>query len=176
MNWTEFLSGEFTAAYATTANLMERVDPDSLGWKPANGSNWMTTGQLLKHLSNACGAGCKGLVTGDWGLPEGKRLEDLTAEEILPPAEKLPAVQSVAEARLLLLEDQAVAMQMIRAAGEEALDHRDVTVPWSIGGARPLGWHLFQMGQHLNRHKDQLFYYLKLKGTRVNTGDLWGSI
>ena len=32
------------------------------------------------------------------------------------------------------------------------------------------------MGQPLNRHKDQPYYYLKLQGMRVNTADLWGSV
>lgn len=27
---------------------------------------------------------------------------------------------------------------------------------------------------HLDRHKSQLFYYLKLQGQPVNTADLWG--
>jgi hypothetical protein len=27
---------------------------------------------------------------------------------------------------------------------------------------------------HLTQHKGQLFYYLKLQGKPVNTGDLWG--
>ena len=34
--------------------LMGQVDPGSLDWKPATGSNWMTVGQLLQHLTNAC--------------------------------------------------------------------------------------------------------------------------
>ena len=54
----------------------------------------------LKHITNACGAVCKGFVSGDWGLPAGRKLlEDLSPEEMLPPAEKMPAVESVEEAR-----------------------------------------------------------------------------
>jgi len=37
-----------------------------------------------------------------------------------------------------------------------------------------LGHHLLQMVEHLNSHKSQLFYYLKMQGKPVNTGDLWG--
>jgi uncharacterized damage-inducible protein DinB len=37
-----------------------------------------------------------------------------------------------------------------------------------------LGQHLLHMIQHLDRHKAQLFYYLKLQGQKVNTADLWG--
>jgi hypothetical protein len=37
-----------------------------------------------------------------------------------------------------------------------------------------LGRYLLQMVQHLDRHKGQLFYYLKLQGKPVNTADLWG--
>ena len=60
--------------------------------------NWMTVGQLIKHISNACGPGCKGFVSGDWGIPAGKTFADLSPEENLPPAEKLPIVESIGEA------------------------------------------------------------------------------
>jgi hypothetical protein len=36
-----------------------------------------------------------------------------------------------------------------------------------------LGHYLLQMVQHLDKHTSQLFYYLKLQGKPVNTGDLW---
>ena len=37
-----------------------------------------------------------------------------------------------------------------------------------------LGRRLLQMVEHLNQHKGQLFYYLKLQGVPVHTGNLWG--
>lgn len=174
MGWTELLRSELQSAYATTGLLLEKVDPNSLDWKPPSGSNWMTVGQLLKHISNACGSGCRGFVSGDWGLPPGKSLEDLPPEEQLPPAEKLPSVRSVDEARRLLADDEAVAMRMIGQAGESDLEGRKVAAPWSPGQPLPLGQQLLRMIQHLERHKSQLFYYLKLQGKRVDTVDLWG--
>jgi len=33
---------------------------------------------------------------------------------------------------------------------------------------------LHEMVNHLNQHKGQLFYYLKLQGKAVNTMHLWG--
>ncbi len=174
MNWTELLKNEMQSVYETTALLLDKVDPGSLDWKPANGSNWMTTGQLIKHIGNACGAGCKGFVSGDWGLPPGKKWEDLSPEENLPPAEKLPAVASVDEAKRLLAEDKAIALQMIAQAGETDLANKEVATPWAPGVSMCLGWHLFRMIQHIDRHKGQLFYYLKLQGKPVSTADLWG--
>ena len=174
MNWTQLLKAGMETTYTTTAKLMDKVDEDSLGWKPESGANWMTVGQLLAHIANACGAPCKGFVSGDWGLPAGVKLEDLSAEEMLPPAEKLPAVESVAEARRQLEEDKALALRMIDEAGENDLAHRMVAAPWAPGATAPLGSHLLQMVQHLDRHKGQLFYYLKLQGKAVNTADLWG--
>ena len=76
MNWTQLLRTEIESTFATTAKLMEKVDPDSLDWKPESGENWMTVGQLLKHITESCGAACKGFVTGDWGMPEGMNPED----------------------------------------------------------------------------------------------------
>lgn len=174
MNWTEILQREMDSAYATTAVLLDKVDPYRLDWKPESGSNWMTVRQLLKHITNACGAGCRGFVAGDWGLPEGVKFEDLPPEPMLPPAEKLPGIDSVEEARKLLAEDKAVALAMIEQAGENNLANRNVAAPWAPGREITLGWHLLQMVQHLERHKGQLFYYLKLQGQPVDTADLWG--
>jgi hypothetical protein len=174
VNWTQLLQAEIDSAYATTERLLDKVDPESLDWKPQSGTNWMTVGQLLKHLASSCGAGCKGFVTGDWGLPEGVKMEDLPPEEMLPPAEKLPAVQSVEEARKALAEDKALALQMIAQAGESDLANKEVAAPWAPGAVMVLGRYLLQMVEHLERHKSQLFYYLKLQGKAVDTGDLWG--
>ena len=174
VNWTQLLKSEIETAYATTARLLDKVDPDRLDWKPESGDNWMTVGQLLAHITNACGAGCKGFVTGDWGLPAGTKLEDLSPEEMLPPAEKMPAIESVESARKLLSEDKIIALQMIDQAGEDDLANRAVAAPWAPGVAFALGRYLLQMIQHLDRHKSQLFYYLKLQGKPVNTADLWG--
>jgi uncharacterized damage-inducible protein DinB len=174
MNWTQLLKDEIETTYTTTGKLLDRVDSDSLAWKPASGSNWMTVGQLLKHITSACGGACKGFVTGDWGLPEGVKLEDLPPEEMLPPADKMPTITSVEEARKLVSEDKAVALQMIDQAGEHDLANKEVAAPWAPDVKFALGRHLLQMVQHLDRHKSQLFYYLKLQGKPVNTGDLWG--
>jgi hypothetical protein len=173
VNWTQLLQREIESTYGTTARLLDSVDPDSLDWKPKHGSNWMTVGQLLRHITNACGAGCRGFVTGDWGLPPGVTLEDL-ASEVLPPAEKFPAIESVAKAKELLSEDKAIALQAVEQAGENGLATRDMAAPWAPGVTSVLGWHLLQMVRHLDQHKGQLFYYLKLQGKPVNTSDLWG--
>jgi len=173
MNWTQLLKSEVESTYASTNRLLDKVDPGSLNWKPASGLNWMTTGQLLMHLTNSCGAGCKGFVTGDWGLPEGVNMADIPPEEMLPPAEKLPTIDSVAKTKQLLSEDKALALQMIDQAGEEALTNKEATAPWVPDVKLTLGHYLLQMVQHLDKHKSQLFYYLKLQGKPVNTGDLW---
>jgi hypothetical protein len=174
VNWTQLLNSEIETAYTTTAGLLDKVDPGSLDWKPASGSNWMTVGQLLKHISEGCGAACRAFVTGDWGLPPGVKPEDLSPEEMLPPAEKLPTIGSVDEAKKLLAEDKVIALRMVQQAGENDLSNRVLAAPWALGVKYALGRHLLQMVQHLERHKSQLFYYLKLQGKPVNTADLWG--
>jgi uncharacterized damage-inducible protein DinB len=168
------LEDEMKTVYTATERLLDKVDEADLGWKPETGSNWMTMGQLLKHLSDGCGAPMKGFVTGDWGLPPGTKLEDLPPDAMLPPAEKLPAAGSVAEVKKLLAKDRALAFQMVEQAGENDLAGRMATAPWAPGVEKPLGRMLLNMVQHLDRHKSQLFYYLKLRGVRVDTADLWG--
>ncbi|MCG8343823.1 MAG: DinB family protein, partial [Chlorobiales bacterium] len=127
MNWKELLTKEIESTFAATEGLLDLVDEDSLQWKPVTGSNWMATGQLLKHISNACGEGMRGFVTGDWGLPEGVDVNSMPLEEMLPPAEKMPAVASVAEAKKLLDEDRQLALSMLSACSEEELATKQTT-------------------------------------------------
>ena len=174
MDWTQFLRDEIETTYTTTEKLLDKVDENALDWKPESGCNWMTVGQLLKHICEACGAGFRAFVSGDWGLPDGVKIEDLTPEEMIPPAEKLPRIESVEMARKLLSEDKGVAIRTLNEVGESELENRKLSAPWAPGIELALGRHLFQMVQHLDRHKGQLFYYLKLQGKSVNTADLWG--
>jgi uncharacterized damage-inducible protein DinB len=167
MNWKELLQAEIESTFAVTERLLGRVEDADLAWRPSAGSNWMTTGQLLMHLGMACGAPIRGFVTGDWGLPE---------EEIadLPPAEKLPAVGSAAEAKRLVGEDKRVALEILAGCSEDDLAHKKAPAPWDPT-EMVLGHRLLQMVDHLKQHKGQLFYYLKLQGKPVSTGDLWGA-
>jgi uncharacterized damage-inducible protein DinB len=174
MNWTELLTAQMEETYAATDNLMAMLKDEELGWKPASGDNWMTTGQLLMHLTTACGFCCQGFVTGDWGLPEGASFEDMPPEEMMPPAEKLPTVDSVAQAREALAADKKTALAMVAQSGEETMDSQTLDAPWEKGNPKVLGRHLLEMVGHLTGHKAQLFYYLKLMGKPVNTKSLWG--
>jgi hypothetical protein len=92
---------------------------------------------------------------------------------MLPPAEKLPTVGSVAEAKKLLAEDKQVALDMLAKCNEDKLANETASAPWDPT-EMILGHRLLQMVGHLNQHKGQLFYYLKLQGKPVNTGHLWG--
>ncbi|MFC1485639.1 DinB family protein [Candidatus Latescibacterota bacterium] len=162
MNWTELLTEEIESTYRTAYGLFDLVDDDAIDWKPSTGENWMTTGQLLMHIA-----------TDDWGMPEGVDVSDLPPEEMLPPAEKLPSVGSVAQAKKLLEEDHRTAIDMLAKTTEEDLAGKMVGAPWDPR-KRTLGHQLLIMVNHLSQHKAQLYYYLKLQGKPVNTGNLWG--
>jgi uncharacterized damage-inducible protein DinB len=150
------------------------VSDSELDWKPETGENWMTVGQLLMHMTSACGFCMRGIATGDWGLPEGQTYEEMPEEEMLPPAEKMPAVASVGEAKEKLGADRELSVEMVRTVGEMDLAGKMVTVPWNQETPRTLGHHFLHMIDHLASHKSQLFYYLKLLGRPVHTGSLWG--
>ncbi len=173
MSWMELLKREARSAYHATEGLLDLVDEGKLDWKPATGQNWMTTGQLLMHITSACGACFRGFVTGDWGMPEGLDPGELPPEEMLPAAEKLPTVGTVAEAKQLLAEDKQLALDMLSQTDENGLATTEAAAPWDEA-QRILGHRLLDMVEHLNSHKSQLFYYLKLQGRPVNTGNLWG--
>ncbi len=173
MNWTKLLTEAAHYNYMVADNLMAMVSDDDLAWKPATGSNWMTAGQCMHHMTNACGYCCRGFLTGDWGMPEGAG-DHADGEPMLPPAEALPSVESVQAARDLLSADKALCLQMIAEAGEEKLDTHMTVAPWNPGCERSLGEHFMDMILHLQSHKNQLYYYLKLMGRDVNTEHLWG--
>jgi uncharacterized damage-inducible protein DinB len=173
MSWHGLLKREIESTYKVTERLVDLVDDDKLEWKPETGSNWMTTGQLLMHISNGCGAGFKGFVAGDWGLPEDFDPSQMKPEDMMPPAEKMPTLGSVAEAKRLLAEDKATAIEMLGRCTDEELSTEPAPAPWDES-KMILGHRLLQMVEHLKVHKDQLFYYLKLQGKPVNTEHLWG--
>lgn len=174
MNWTELLNAEIGYQYNRAETLLSLVEDSTLGWKPGSGANWMTVGQLLAHLPQACGMCCKGFVTGDWGLPDGATFADMPADAMLPPAEQMPSAESVAQAREQLAADKAVSFAMVAQAGEARLSTEASAAPWSPGHEQLLGQHLLGMTGHLGAHASQLFYYLKLQGKDVNTHHLYG--
>jgi uncharacterized damage-inducible protein DinB len=94
--------------------------------------------------------------------------------EMLPSAEKMPTVESVAQARELLAKDREQALEVLRSVDETDLAERELAAPWHPGETFVLGRHLLHSIRHSLQHKGQLFYYLKLQGKSVNTGHLWG--
>jgi len=173
MGWKTLLEREVETVYAVTNAMLDLVDDGELGWKPETGSNWMTTGQVLKHIETSCGACFKGFVTGDWGMPEGMKIEDIAPEDMLPPAEKMQTTGSVAETKAALAADKKVAVDTLAGLTEEDLTTRPAPAPWDKS-AMILGHRLLHMVDHLALHKAQLYYYLKLQGKSVNTDTLWG--
>jgi hypothetical protein len=168
MNWTELLKSEIESTYGATEGLVKLVDEDELGWKPATGANWMTTGQLLEHITSACGACCKGFATGEWGMPgEGG------GEDMLPTADKLPSARSVDDTLKKLAADRKLALEHVAKTGEKDLASKKVGAPWNPA-PKTMGEQFLMSVQHLGSHKAQLFYYLKLQGKPVHTGNLWG--
>ena len=173
MNWTELLKAQVESTYRATEGLLGMVDEKNLSWRPETGHNWMSMAQLLQHIPTACGACMKGFVTGDWNMPGAGDVSEMSPDEMLPPAERMPAAKSVAESRKALAADKKLALEMIAKAGEKNLASQMVAAPWNPV-PRPLGQQLLEMVGHLAQHKGQLYYYLKLQATPVHTGHLYG--
>ena len=173
MDWTHLLNQRVRESYGATDKMMGMLTDEELGWKPATGQNWMTAGQLLKHLGYACGTCCRGFATGTWDFGDGDHPEPEEGEMMLP-AEALPTTGSVAEARQALEEDRLLTLRLIEEAGEERLATEMIAAPWEPGNQKCLGHNYLDMVGHLESHKSQLFYYLKLMGKDVNTMTLWG--
>jgi len=161
MKWAELLKSEAESTYRAVEGLMDLVDADKLAWKPETG-DWMSTSELLRHLTNACGWCSERFVSDTW-------------REVMEGTAPSPGtdVESVDEAKRLLAEDKALTLRLIDQTGDEALSNRHMPAPWDPT-SRSLGQHLLSMIGHLAQHKGQLFYYLKLQGKPVNTWTLYG--
>jgi uncharacterized damage-inducible protein DinB len=161
--------------YAVTDKLFRRVTDDDLSWKPSTGKNWMNIGQLLMHCASfGCGKAIQDFVKGDWSIPEEVVLKDLNADQHVPPVAMLPSVNSVNQALELLENDRNLTLRCIEETEEAQLLAGKITAPWG-GPESSLFQHLSLMIVHLDQHKGQLFYYLKLMGNDINTSDLWGA-
>ena len=171
MNWTQLLQAEIEEQYRAADGLVALVDEKKLGWRPSTGSNWMSTGQLLEHITTACGFCVRGFVTGDWSAPGGDSQD--AAQAGLPSAATMPSAKSVRDVRKRLAADKELALAMIAQAGEKRLANEPTTAPWDPTPV-VLGRRLLGMVGHLEGHKRQLFYYLKLQGHDVNTMHLYG--
>jgi len=128
---------------------------------------------MMHCASFGCGKAVQGFIKGDWGSPEGTKMEDLNEEDHIPSQTALPSIENVEEAIKLLDEDKKLTISCISELDETELLKRSLIAPWG-GQELTLFQHLLQMISHLNQHKGQLFYYLKLMGKNVNTNDLWG--
>lgn len=172
MEWTNLLNERIREVFRASDNMMGMLSDEELSWKPATGKNWMTAGQLLKHMTFACGSCCRGFATGNWDFGDEDQPEN--EEGGLLPAEALPTIGSVAEARKLLEEDRLLSLRLIEKVGEERLKNEMSSAPWEPENKKSLGHNFLDMVGHLESHKSQLFYYLKLMGKDVNTMTLWG--
>ncbi len=175
MTLVQVLHDEAERTYGVAERLFDRVEDRDLSWTPPTGRNWMTVGRLLRHCAEfGCGKAVQGFVHGDWGLSEGTPIEDLASSNHVPPAEALPTVESVDQARRLLAEDRRLTLRCLAEIREEDLLGPPFSAPWG-GPDLSLFQHLLLMIAHLSQHKGQLFYYLKLLDRDVDSTDLWGS-
>ena len=91
MNWTDLLKSEAESTYRAVEGLMDLVDADKLDWKPEPG-DWMTTAELLRHVTNACGWCCERFVTDTWqAVMEGTAPSPGTTVESVDEAKRLLA-------------------------------------------------------------------------------------
>jgi len=142
--------------------LIGMVPADKLNWKP--GPTFMSTGQLVCHLSEGIGGGFEMLLASNW--PSMKEMEEGMKLENLPSCNPQEALGK-------LEKDKKILRQVLDGLSEEDFASKVVSVPW--------GWNAkmermaINFLGHFNNHKMQLFTYLKLLGLPVNTEALYGA-
>ena len=142
--------------------LIGMVPADKLNWKP--GPTFMSTGQVICHLSDGVGGGLEMLVSGKW-----PSMEEMEAGMKL---ENMPTC-GVQEALTKLEKDKKTLRATLDALSEGDFTNRVVSVPWGWKDKMEIISVAF-LG-HFNNHKMQLFTYLKLLGLPVNTETLYGA-
>ena len=176
MNWTETLEQQAALAYKAARGVIGAVDEAEVDWRPETGHNWMNIGQLMRHISIACGNTAQAFVTGDWmGEDHGVDPEWKPGEGEMMPAADAYLSYSKGDALAALDKDHELFLAMVREAGEQRLAGELSKAPWGQEELN-LGQHFLSCIAHLDTHKAQLFYYLKLQGKPVHTGILWGTM
>lgn len=173
MTLVEMLTSQIEDTYRATDDLMSLVNDADLEWSPNQGTNWWTVGQLLRHMTVSCGIWCKGFITDVWDDAGDVDPTKIPESSPLPPAEAYRSIESVEAARSDLERDRAVALHVLSQTSSEELVNRTAVAPWNPT-PRVLALRLLDMIRHLESHKSQLYYYLKLMGKPVHTGNLWG--
>jgi uncharacterized damage-inducible protein DinB len=147
--------------YKPAEKLISMVPADKLKWQP--GPTFMSTGQVLCHLSDGLGGGLEMLLSGKW--PSMKEMEEGMKLENLPSC-------SPQEAMDKLEKDKKVLRQALDGMSEEDFANKVVSVPWGWKGK--MERMAFGFLGHFINHKMQLFTYLKLLGLPVSTETLYG--
>lgn len=142
--------------------LIGMVPADKLDWKP--GPTFMSTGQVLAHLSDGIGGGLEMLLSGKW--PSMEEMEKGMKLANMPAC-------GVQEALAKLEKDKAILRSTLDGISEDDFTNRVVSVPW--GWQAKLEIMSVSFLGHFNNHKMQLFTYLKLLGLPVNTETLYGA-
>ena len=152
---------------------MGLVEGADLDRTPSEGDNWWTVGQLLRHITVFCGIWCKGFATGVWDDAGDVDHAKIPEGESLPRASAYRSIDSVEAARDALSRDKALALLVIEQTTDTELLSKNAVAPCNPN-PRVLGLRILDMVRHLESHKCQLFYYLKLMGKPVHTGHLYG--
>jgi hypothetical protein len=147
--------------YGPAETLIGMVPADKLDWKP--GPTFMSTGQVLCHLSDGLGGGFEMLLSGKWPSTEemeaGMKLENLPS---CSPQEALDKLE----------KDKKILRQVLDGMSEEDFTNKVLSVPW--GWKAKMERMALSFLEHFTNHKMQLFTYLKLLGLPVNTQTLYG--
>lgn len=149
--------------YKATRGLIQLTPENKLDFKPKDGL--MTIAQVLKHLTTCLGTGLSMAINNSW--------PDITQDEMLPPAEKMPKSNSAAEALKEIDQDWELLKQEIEKITDGEFNQNKINVPWMPFPMTILEL-MMQSMEHLSNHRMQLFTWLKLSGEELNTGHLYG--
>jgi uncharacterized damage-inducible protein DinB len=161
MNKQEFIE-MMQKTQAPLEHMVEMIPDDKLDWAP--GGDFMTVGQLLKHLSdNWCVV--KMMATNEWPFSDPEEMIEAMKLENMPTCTK-------DEAWSAMEKDLSNAVDFIEnELSEEDFFNKRISAPWGFDG--PIWKAVLMAKEHQVNHKMQLHIYLKQLGLPVNTETLY---
>ncbi|MGE0431809.1 MAG: DinB family protein [Planctomycetota bacterium] len=148
----ELLVRQYTDVQRGTKRLLQLIPADKYDWAPAPGMR--TLRELAGHLAVIARYATKGMVSGEWEMPESPATVD----------------RDIALAELQQSIDYTLAQ--IADISDAEFERRLVRMPW--GPEMTVARAFAAQIEHEIHHRTQLYIYLKILGVDMNSLTLFG--
>lgn len=149
--------------YKATRGLIQLSPEDKFNYQPMEAV--FTVDQVIKHCVSSLGSMASMAIHNSW--------PKMSEEDMLPPAEKAPKVNSIKEALAEIDQDWQQMKDELEKITDEEFNTKMTHAPWMPNPVTIAEIMMLAL-EHLSNHRYQLFIWLKLSGEKLNTMHLYG--